>query len=296
MTKEVIMSELKPGQNFDHTIPAVLQPKAAVVADATITEAQAEDDARAEAARRATAIEAEAEAQAEADRKAARAEEGRRTADAAYAAAASAESAASKAERATHDTIMANVAPPAPSPPPAAVTATPERRHADVEMLSISNFTATGQARHFLVDAWKRYGAKLALACVIAATVSGVVVAVGFGIFYSSNRAGYSPETLVRLTRPTTTNAPTMALPTPRVAPSPAPIPRGLLPPPVPARAEPGLQGARGSYVRTSARAAFPTSCATAGSLSTRLRGVRFFCGLQAGDDLCDCQVAGFVP
>jgi len=60
---------------------------------------------------------------------------------------------------------------------------------------------------------------------------------------------------------------------------------------------EPGLVGAHGEYVRTSARIAYPTSCANRSS-GPFGSAVRVLCGLheRRGNDVCNCDVAGFVP
>ncbi|HVM90718.1 MAG TPA: hypothetical protein VMU11_02375 [Verrucomicrobiae bacterium] len=75
-------------------------------------------------------------------------------------------------------------------------------------------------------------------------------------------------------------------------------VPAELTPSPAPPRAsgEPGLHGDIGSYVRASARAAYPTSCHDLHE-DVFHGTVRVLCGLRQrhGNDICDCDVAGFI-
>jgi hypothetical protein len=93
------------------------------------------------------------------------------------------------------------------------------------------------------------------------------------------------PAPSVPATTVTAVPAPAPSVPTPE--PAPAPIPA------IVRDGEPGLEGSSGSFVRASARMAFPTSCRT----SHFPAGIWILCDMHErhGADLCDCDVVGFA-
>lgn len=110
------------------------------------------------------------------------------------------------------------------------------------------------------------------------------------GVYLGLSRTMPSLTALTQPTHPTMGVSPTH----PAMAQNPEPtIPYGLLPP----GAEPGLLGVPGTRVRMSARAAFPTRCASALTANWS-DDVRFLCGRdqRRGNNLCNCDVTGLVP